>query len=287
MTRLKAVKGHIGIVQIEHPGGTGVDEAAGGYWEVGHGAQLLAMYGELLGMQPINIGYHKLVYADGRIPEIGFEHARGNATPEWGNPDRPQQVHLDIEVADLATATELAVSNGATLSENRDGRAVLADPVGHPFCLYPAASRESGHGRIRRIVFECFSPRVLAAFYERLLDMPDRVVDGDERVEISGPNHDANLAFQHSLAAPPRWPDPAHPAQLHLDLVFEGDEVLAILESMGALRRPVPNRPDHLVFCDPAGHPFCLGTDYHPDSFGTGQLDYFARLAEQPTETAP
>jgi hypothetical protein len=275
------VKGHIGIVQIEHPGGNDDDEDVGGYWEAGRGAQLLGVYGGLLGLQHIDIGYRKLVDANGRIPELGFEHAPGNVTPEWGNPDRPQQVHLDIEVADLAAATALAVSNGATLLDEHDGRMVLADPVGHPLCLYPAASTDSEFGRVKRIVFDCFSPRALALFYEQLLDMPDRVVDDDDRVEIAGSDHQVNLAFQHSVAAPPRWPDPTHPAQLHLDLVFEDDEVLSVIESLGAIRRPVPGRPDHLVFCDPAGHPFCLGVDYDPDSFGSGQVDHFARLAER------
>lgn len=271
------MKGHIGMVQIEHPGGTHDDEDAGGYWHTGGGARLLSMYSGLLGLEHINIGYHKLVYADGRVPELGFEHARGNVTPEWRNPDRPQQVHLDIEVADLATATELAVSNGAVLLEEHDGHTVLADPVGHPLCLYPADSPQHEYGTIKRIVFDCFSPRALAGFYERLLDMPDRVVDRTERVEIAGPGHNVNLAFQHSMAAPPRWPDPAHPAQLHLDIDFEDDEVLSVIESLGAMRRPVPNRPDHLVFCDPAGHPFCLGLAFAPEAFGTGQVEYFAR----------
>lgn len=275
------MKGHIGIVQIEHPGGTEEHEDADGYWRAGRGARLLAMYTGLLGVQHINIGYHKLAYADGRIPELGFEHARGNATPEWRNPDRPQQVHLDIEVGDLAAATQLALSNGAALLEERDGHAVLADPVGHPLCLDQGKPGDQSDGAIKRIVFDCFSPRSLAGFYERLLDMPDRVVDQAERVEIAGPGHRVNLAFQHSMAAPPRWPDPAYPAQLHLDIVFEGDEVLSVIDSLGAIRRPVPNRPDHLVFCDPAGHPFCLGVDFEPESFGTGQVEYFARLTKQ------
>lgn len=274
------MKGHIGVVQIEHPGNSADQEGTGGYWEGGRGARLLAMYGGLLGLDHVNIGYEKLVYPDGSIPELGFEHAPANLPPEWQNPDRPQQVHLDIEVGNVEAARELAVSNGATFLDENDERAVLADAVGHPFCLYAAASPHPGHGRIKRIVFDCFSPRALASFYDQLLDMPDRVVDEAERVEISGAHHDVDLAFQRSLSAPPRWPDPAHPAQLHLDIDFEDDDVLSVIESLGALRRPVPNRPDHLVFCDPAGHPFCLSTDFRLDAFGTGQVDYFERLAQ-------
>lgn len=39
------------------------------------------MYGELLGMVPIYIGYHKLVHEDGRIPEIGFEYSPDDVRP--------------------------------------------------------------------------------------------------------------------------------------------------------------------------------------------------------------
>jgi hypothetical protein len=48
------------------------------------------------------------------------------------------QLHLDIEVSDLAAATEHAMELGATLAEHQpqDDVRVLLDPAGHPFCLY-------------------------------------------------------------------------------------------------------------------------------------------------------
>ena len=106
-------------------------------------------------------------------------------------------------------------------------------------------------------MFDCFSPRSLAAFYDAFLDMRTRTLDTAERVELAG--DEVALAFQHSPAQAPRWPDPAYPAQLHLDLGFEDESARERAERSGAIHRPVPRRPDHLVYADPAGHPFCLG----------------------------
>jgi hypothetical protein len=63
----------------------------------------------------------------------------------------------------------------------------LADPVGHPFCLYPDPALAGDYGRINRVVFDCFSPRALALFYEEFLDMRTQVSDAPEWVEIAGP----------------------------------------------------------------------------------------------------
>ena len=40
-------------------------------------------------------------------------------------------------------------------------------------CTTLDPSRRTGLGRIERVVIDCFSPRALAAFYARLLDMPE------------------------------------------------------------------------------------------------------------------
>jgi hypothetical protein len=100
------------------------------------------------------------------------------------------------------------------------------------------------------------------------LAMPVRVEDTPERVVIA--DADARLpmlAFQHAIVPAPRWPDPDHPAQIHLDLAFDDAEAgRALLEGLGAivLRRT----PYHWVFADPAGHPFCAGgvDGRHPDA---------------------
>lgn len=48
------------------------------------------------------------------------------------------QIHLDLEVDDLAQAVEFAVECGARLADvqPQDDVRVMLDPVGHPFCLY-------------------------------------------------------------------------------------------------------------------------------------------------------
>jgi len=269
--------GTIATVQIEHQG-AGADEGADDYWGSGLGGRLLAVYGELLGMEHIDIGYHKLVYEDARVPELGFEHAPGNARPRWPSEGHPQQVHLDVEVADLEAAIEQVVSNGASVLRRGADHVVIEDPVGHPFCLYPQPGLRGSPGRIARVVFDCADPGGLATFYEAFLDMSTRIVDEPDRVEIAGEGHEVHLAFQLSAGPPPRWPDPAHPAQLHLDLDFEEPTGAVRAEELGATRQAVPNRPDHFVYRDPAGHPFCLGVA-DPLAHGVGQVEYFERLA--------
>ncbi len=57
---------------------------------------------------------------------------------------------------------------------------------------------------------------------------------------------------------PPRWPDPAHPQQAHLDLLVEDlDTGEARALELGA-RRLDAGGERFRVFTDPAGHPFCL-----------------------------
>ena len=251
--------GEIGIVQIGFPG-PAVPQDAEGYWEAGQGGRFTSMYGELLGMQHIFIGYHKLIHQDGGTPEIGFEYAPEDPAPQWPDPARPQQVHLDMEVADLEFAEKIVLSHGATPRRHTRDHRTFADPIGHPFCLYATQARTgTAPGWIARVVFDCSEPRELASFYQEFLDMPSRPLDTAGRVEISGGRSGVALAFQHSDSEPPRWPDPAHPAQMHLDIAFPDDSGRDLAERLGATRLPTPDRPEHLVYADPAGHPFCLG----------------------------
>lgn len=63
------------------------------------------------------------------------EHYR---PPTWPDPAVPQQVHLDLSVADLAAAETAAIAAGATKAAdqpNPDGWLVFVDPAGHPFCV--------------------------------------------------------------------------------------------------------------------------------------------------------
>jgi catechol 2,3-dioxygenase-like lactoylglutathione lyase family enzyme len=69
-----------------------------------------------------------------------------NALPRttWPDPTVPQQLHLDMTVADeaqLAVQRDRALSLGATLLLDRsddpqEALYVFADPAGHPFCIF-------------------------------------------------------------------------------------------------------------------------------------------------------
>lgn len=52
--------------------------------------------------------------------------------------EQQMQLHLDLQVTELASGVEDAVALGATLPEHQpqDDVRVLLDPAGHPFCLY-------------------------------------------------------------------------------------------------------------------------------------------------------
>ncbi|MFF0556336.1 VOC family protein [Streptomyces sp. NPDC004266] len=67
-----------------------------------------------------------------------FQRVADHRPPTWPGPERPQQFHLDFGVADLDTAQEQVLAQGARLlDDGADTRSwrVYADPAGHPFCL--------------------------------------------------------------------------------------------------------------------------------------------------------
>ncbi|MFF0266083.1 VOC family protein [Kribbella sp. NPDC004536] len=206
-------------------------------------------YAELLGMRIVREDWF-LVAGDGRLM-LGFgDGPIDYQPPRWPDPSYPQQLHLDIAVPDLASAGARAVELGAELLDDRREWHVYADPIGHPFCLYPEATDRA---RIVRVVVDCPEPRALAEFYSALLDLPE--VDTPGRIVLAGA---PQLAFQRSDGPAPRWPDPAYPQQVHLDL-FTDDvaEARAHAVSLGA--EPLQtDGPDHHVYADPAGHPFCI-----------------------------
>lgn len=208
-------------------------------------------YAGLLGMRIVREDWF-LVAGDGRLM-LGFgDGPIDYQAPRWPDPAYPQQMHLDIAVPDLASAGERAVGLGAVLLDDRRSWHVYADPIGHPFCFYQEATDRE---RIVRIVVDCPEPRELAAFYSALLDLPDRELDTPDRVVLAGT---PQLAFQRSDAAAPRWPDPAYPQQVHLDLFTDDvDGARAHAVGIGAAALQTDG-PDHHVYADPAGHPFCI-----------------------------
>lgn len=99
---------------------------------------LAAFYAELLG-QPITYRSDDFVVvsADDTTSGLGFQLAPDHQPPAWPDPARPQQMHLDVMVEDVAAAGLRVLAMGAT---KLDGPGVYADPAGHPFCLSTAGS---------------------------------------------------------------------------------------------------------------------------------------------------
>ncbi len=206
------------------------------------------LYAELLGLER------------GRLqrPVLNFGGGRSNTRPpSWPDPDYPQQLHLDLFVADLDASGQVALTGGATLLREAADHTTYGDPAGHAFCLYPDSRLERG-AVIGRVVIDCFSPRALARFYAEFLEMQG-VEDSTERVVIACPDGRLPmLGFQHvARYISPRWQDPDYPSQIHLDLHFEDvDDARRRAEQLGAIR--LPNGGSRPVYADPAGHPFCL-----------------------------
>ncbi|WP_251023849.1 VOC family protein [Arthrobacter sp. ISL-65] len=58
--------------------------------------------------------------------------------PSWPEGPHHQQLHLDIAVDELESATDVALALGATPAKHQPAPEqwrVLLDPVGHPFCF--------------------------------------------------------------------------------------------------------------------------------------------------------
>ena len=110
-------------------------------------------------------------------------------------------------------------------------------------------------GRCHHVVLDCPDPRALAGFYAELVGLPVTYTS-DDFVVVSRDDTTSGFAFQRAPDyRPPRWPDPAHPQQIHLDVMVD-DLDLAHSRVLAIGARSLPGG-DH-VYADPAGHPFCL-----------------------------
>ena len=100
---------------------------------------LARFYAELLGW-PIETDEPEWVTLRPGGPGLSFQLESDHVPPTWpqGPGDQQMQLHLDLQVTDLAAAVEDAVALGATLAQfqPQDDVRVLLDPAGHPFCLY-------------------------------------------------------------------------------------------------------------------------------------------------------
>ena len=98
---------------------------------------LATFYQELLGMQRVQDEEDWIVIGDAPDrPGIAFARVPDYRPPTWPVGERPQYRHFDVRVADLDVAERAAVQLGATpVSSQGVTSRILADPIGHPFCL--------------------------------------------------------------------------------------------------------------------------------------------------------
>jgi catechol 2,3-dioxygenase-like lactoylglutathione lyase family enzyme len=96
---------------------------------------LARFYAELLGWQVTYEGPEgALIAGDGK--SVLFQQVSEYNPPQWPDPARPQQAHLDILVQDLDAGQVRALELGASRLDGGGERfRVFADPAGHPFCL--------------------------------------------------------------------------------------------------------------------------------------------------------
>ena len=186
---------------------------------------------------------------------IGLQRAIDHVPPHWPGQDRPQQAHLDFRVPDIDAAAERAQRLGATLLRRNERWHTLADPAGHPFdvCLHPEGPAVTLMG----VMLDCPDAKTLSHFYAELLGKP--VTYEADGVAMIGEDGAQPLMFQQvERYTPVRWPDPAFPQQVHLDVTVQDVDAAerAALE-IGATRLPGAG-VDWRVYADPAGKPFCL-----------------------------
>lgn len=110
-------------------------------------------------------------------------------------------------------------------------------------------------GRPHHLVFDAPDPASLADFYAALLGLPVTYRSPDFVVVSKNATTSGYASQRASDHVPPRWPDPAAPQQLHLDVMVEDlDEAGAAVLALGAQSLEEGSH----VYADPAGHPFCL-----------------------------
>jgi catechol-2,3-dioxygenase len=219
--------------------------------------QLASFYAELTGWQTVrNVeGWITLRADDGQ--EIAFQQVAEHIAPQWPGQERPQQVHLDLQIDGIEEAAQRAVALGATRLADGANWITLADPAGHPFDL---CQRDGVGPRMQLFAatFDAPDASALAHFYADVLGM-EVTYDGPEGALAAGGGK--SVMFQQvGSYTPPQWPDPAHPQQGHLDIIFDDADqlnaVAARAQELGATR--LNGGSDWMTLTDPAGHPFCL-----------------------------
>jgi catechol 2,3-dioxygenase-like lactoylglutathione lyase family enzyme len=189
---------------------------------------------------------------------VAFQRSPDHVRPRWPDPAAPQQAHLDLRASELEEGAARAVGLGAELLRKSENWFTLADPAGHPFdlCLHPARPDIT----LMSVMIDCPDAEELSAFYAELLGKP--VTYRGEGVAMIGEDGAQPVMFQQIADyRPPRWPDPAHPQQFHIDVtVGDVDSAEAAALKIGATSLGASG-DNWRVYADPAGKPFCLCWD--------------------------
>jgi hypothetical protein len=87
----------------------------------------------------------EIVFATAQAVGVRAEHlwltamrVDGYRAPTWPDDAIPKQIHLDLDVEDLAASVAEAEHLGAVPAEFQpapEARRIMLDPAGHPFCL--------------------------------------------------------------------------------------------------------------------------------------------------------
>ena len=215
-----------------------------------------AFYAELTGWDVVRQDAERFGLRAPNGQEIEFQRAPDHVAPQWPGQERPQQFHLDLQVADPSAQVERAIGLGAT--HLRDGATwiTMADPAGHPFDL----CQKDGVGSVMdlfAVTIDAPDASALARFYGELTGM-DVAYDGPEGAMLAADGRYVMFQQIGDDYVPPRWPDPAYPQQAHLDLAARDmDAAEAEALRLGATRLEGGGK-SFRVFADPAGHPFCF-----------------------------
>ena len=118
--------------------------------------------------------------------------------------------------------------------------------------------------RLGGVGLDCSNPAQLGAFWAALLDA--ETIHNSENLVVVKVGELYLNAYRVDDHQPPTWPESLVPKQAHLDLAVS-DLIGAAgqAELLGASRAECqPDPESYLVMIDPAGHPFCLSTQF-PD----------------------
>jgi catechol-2,3-dioxygenase len=218
--------------------------------------RLATFYSELAGWEVVRREPDWVTLRTAEGQEVAVQLAPDHVAPQWPGQERPQQVHLDLLVDGYQAAADRAMALGARRLADGPTWVTLADPAGHPFDL---CQRDGVAGvQLFAVTFDAPAAAELAHFYASLLGA-EVTYEGPEGAMVAG--NGASVMFQQvSEYNAPRWPDPAHPQQAHLDILVDDlDAGEARALELGATRLPGGGK-GFRVFADPAGHPFCLTT---------------------------